>query len=95
MKQPLLCAEIASRMMFAGQVETPFALEIIAGSRALLQPSAKEDAPWALSEAAALGVPSVVFENARADTTVKLATNGRIAVESTGDVVGAFTAGIV
>jgi glycosyltransferase involved in cell wall biosynthesis len=81
--------------MFAGQVEPAFALEIIAGSRALLHPPTTEEAPWALSEAAALGVPSVIFEYTGAETNIKLSTNGGIAVMSTGDLVGDFTAGIV
>lgn len=95
MKQPLINAGSAGPVMFAGQVESAFALEIIACSRGLLHPPATEETPWALSEAAALGVPSVVFEYTGAETTIKLATNGGIAVGSTGDLVGTFTAGLV
>jgi glycosyltransferase involved in cell wall biosynthesis len=95
MKQRAIDAGIADRVIFAGQIERAVALEMIARSRALLHPSTTEGAAWAVGEAAALGVPSVVFENTGADTTVKLSDNGGIAVRSTGDLVGDFTAGIV
>jgi glycosyltransferase involved in cell wall biosynthesis len=53
---------LADRVEFAGQVERERALEVMANEiDVLLFPSLHDDGPWAIAEAAAIGVPSVAL----------------------------------
>lgn len=73
---------VSDRVKFHGRLSREETLKVISRSRLLLHPSVREGSPWAVGEAAALGVPAVVFENTGAATTVMLSDNG-------GEVVGA------
>ena len=69
---------VEHRVSFAGQVTRKEALAHAARARALVHPSYTEGSPWAVGEAAAMGLPSVVFEGSGADTTARLSANDSI-----------------
>ena len=52
---------LESRVTFTGQLDRERAIEKLSVSRVLVHPSIREGSPWAVGEAAAVGVPSVVF----------------------------------
>lgn len=67
---------LGRRVSFRGRVPHKEAVERIGASRALLHPSIREGASWVVGEAAAVGVPAVVFEGSGADSTVRMCNNG-------------------
>jgi glycosyltransferase involved in cell wall biosynthesis len=67
---------VAPRVSFLGTLERTEALRTLAKSRLLLHPASREGSAWVVGEAAALGVPAVVFEGAGAESTVRLSGNG-------------------
>lgn len=66
------------RVAFAGQVTRKEAMAHAARARALVHPSYTEGSPWAVGEAAAMGLASVVFEGSGADTTARMSANDSI-----------------
>ncbi len=86
---------ISDRVVFVGQLPHQDTLAAIARSRVLLHPSSREGASWVIGEAAALGVPSVVFDSVGASTTVRLSRNGGQVVSASGDLVAALAGGVL
>lgn len=90
--------DVAGRVSFLGRLEHAEALAALGRSRLLLHPAVREGAPWAVGEAAALGIPAVVFDSVGAATTVRLSANGGEVVSlptMPGDLANAFADGIL
>lgn len=88
-------AGLDARVRFLGHQDRGVVLATVAGARVLLHPSTTEGAPWAVGEAASLGVPAVVFEGTGADTTVIESANGGEVVSESGDQTTNFVEGIL
>lgn len=88
---------VDSRVRFLGRLEHGAALAQIESARVLVHPSSSEGASWVVGEAAALGVPAVVFSGAGADSTVRLSANGGgiVSASSGDDLVDALVREIV
>ncbi|MEX5237802.1 glycosyltransferase [Kocuria arenosa] len=82
---------LSDRVTFLGKLPRAEAIHHMAHSRVLIHPSESEGSPWVIGEAAAVGVPAVVFANSGAESTVELSDNGgAVAFSGTGDLAGAL-----
>ncbi|TFC32015.1 glycosyltransferase [Cryobacterium sp. TMT2-18-3] len=87
---------LVPRVNFLGVVDREEALRLVAASRVLLHPAAREGASWAVGEAAALGVPAVAVQGSGADSTIRLSQNGGFVVRSDQrNLVNAFAEAIL
>lgn len=86
---------LRGRVIFKGRVPHSEVTTLMAGSRALIHPSVREGSPWVVGEAAAVGVPGVVFEGVGAATTVKFSNNGGAVCLARGDLAANLAEGIV
>jgi glycosyltransferase involved in cell wall biosynthesis len=67
---------VSKRIHFLGRLPWADSMHRLARSRVLVHPSSREGSPWVVGEAAACGIPSVVFRGSGADTTARLSNNG-------------------
>lgn len=67
---------VSERITYVGRVDHQTAQSLVASTRALLHPAAREGAAWVVGEAAAMGVPAVVIEGGGAESTVRECANG-------------------
>jgi glycosyltransferase involved in cell wall biosynthesis len=67
---------VSGRITYVGRVDHQTAQSLVASTRALLHPAAREGAAWVVGEAAAMGVPAVVIEGGGAESTVRECANG-------------------
>lgn len=86
---------LGRRVIFRGRVPHSEVTALMARSRALVHPSVREGSPWVVGEAAAVGVPSVVFEGVGAATTVRFSNNGGAICHARGDLAANLAEGIV
>lgn len=86
---------LSARVSFLGRVPHGEMLSLLAASRVLVHPSVREGASWVTGEAAAVGVPAVVFDNVGAATTVRLSDNGGAICSSVGDLAENLAAGVL
>jgi len=83
------------RVSFKGRLPHREVPALMAESRALVHPSVREGASWVVGEAAAVGVPSIVFAGVGAATTVKLSNNGGAICPVIGDLATNLATGIL
>lgn len=83
------------RVIFRGRVAHAEVASLMARSRALVHPSVREGSPWVVGEAAAVGVPGIVFEGVGAVTTVKLSNNGGAICRAEGDLAANLAQGVI
>jgi glycosyltransferase involved in cell wall biosynthesis len=84
------------RITFSGQLSRDETLARISAARLLLHPSVRDGAAWAVGEAAACGVASVLFEGIGAVTTARLSDNESVVCVPTGaNLEVAFSDGII
>ncbi len=82
---------LSDQVIFLGRLSRVDAIRHMAHSRVLIHPSESEGAAWVIGEAAAVGVPSVVFAHSGAESTVELCGNGgAVAVSDTVNLAGAL-----
>lgn len=73
---------VAGRVKFMGEMQRSEVLEELASVDVLVHPSAREGACWVVGEAAAVGVPAVVFTGTGAETAVRMSNNGGEVVDA-------------
>lgn len=73
--------DLAHRVEFIGSVPREETLTLMASAKVLLHPSSREGSPWVVGEAAAMGVPAVVFAGSGADTVAILSSNGSVVLD--------------
>lgn len=71
---------LGDRVTFFGRLAHEETIRAIESSRILVHPAVREGASWVVGEAAAVGVPAVVFEGSGAGSTVLLSNNGGVIV---------------
>jgi len=86
---------VARRVTFTGSLPREEAVQALASARCLVHPSSREGSPWVVGEAAACGVPAVVFANSGAEATVRLSANGGQIVAEDADHSGALASGVI
>lgn len=87
---------LRGRVLFKGHLPRRDAVLALAKSRVLVHPSVREGASWVVGEAAAVGVPAVVFDDVGATTTVRFSNNGGVVCERIrGDESRSLARGIV
>jgi glycosyltransferase involved in cell wall biosynthesis len=86
---------VEARVSFLGELPRNEVLQMMTDASVLIHPAAREGAAWVVGEAAAVGLPAIVFAESGAGSTVELSDNGGQVISGGEDPVTSLVSAIV